>query len=194
MAHGDQSSLIFSGVFCIVWIGEAAVTLQIKLLGGKMYVYFNSLLSVRYTNSTSPAPSSSRSVSSVTRSSRLLSPPFSVHLVSPQSPEYQSIWSWWHGRWLQASASWAARELFGTGWALLCTRSSCSISRLDASVSLVRVQAVFCLSRVEEIPSPVLLKSNSSESSREFPLNTCIHTCQCMRTICRIIFKYALKS
>lgn len=38
MAHGDQSSLVFSGVFCIVWIGEAAVTLQIKLLGGKMYV------------------------------------------------------------------------------------------------------------------------------------------------------------
>jgi hypothetical protein len=36
MAHGDQSSLVFSGVFCIVWIGEAAVTLQIKLLGGKM--------------------------------------------------------------------------------------------------------------------------------------------------------------
>ena len=38
MAHGDQSSLVFSGVFCIVWIGEAAVTLQIKLLGGKMSV------------------------------------------------------------------------------------------------------------------------------------------------------------
>lgn len=36
LAHGDQSSLVFSGVFCITWIGEAAVTLQIKLLGGKM--------------------------------------------------------------------------------------------------------------------------------------------------------------
>ena len=38
IAKGDQASLVFSGVFCIVWIGEAAVTLQIKLLGGKMYV------------------------------------------------------------------------------------------------------------------------------------------------------------
>lgn len=30
--------MVFSGVFCLVWIGEAAVTLQIKLLGGKVYV------------------------------------------------------------------------------------------------------------------------------------------------------------
>jgi hypothetical protein len=37
-AQGDQSSLVFSGVFTIVWIGEAVVTLQIKLLGGNMYV------------------------------------------------------------------------------------------------------------------------------------------------------------
>lgn len=36
VAKGDQASMVFSGVFCIVWIGEAAVTLQIKLLGGKM--------------------------------------------------------------------------------------------------------------------------------------------------------------
>lgn len=35
-AHEDQSSLVFSGVFTIVWIGEAVVTLQIKLLGGNM--------------------------------------------------------------------------------------------------------------------------------------------------------------
>lgn len=41
VAHGDQSSVVFSGVFCIVWLGEAAVTLQIKLLGGKMYVGLN---------------------------------------------------------------------------------------------------------------------------------------------------------
>lgn len=38
MAKGNQSSLVFSGVFSIVWIGEAVVTLQIKLLGGNMYV------------------------------------------------------------------------------------------------------------------------------------------------------------
>lgn len=37
-AKGDQASLVFSGVFTIVWIGEAVVTLQIKLLGGHMYV------------------------------------------------------------------------------------------------------------------------------------------------------------
>lgn len=36
IAKGDQASNVFSGVFCIVWVGEAAVTLQIKLLGGKM--------------------------------------------------------------------------------------------------------------------------------------------------------------
>lgn len=29
---------MFSGVFAMVWIGEAVVTLQIKLLGGNMYV------------------------------------------------------------------------------------------------------------------------------------------------------------
>lgn len=37
-AKDDQSSLVFSGVFTIVWLGEAIVTLQIKLLGGNMYV------------------------------------------------------------------------------------------------------------------------------------------------------------
>lgn len=44
VAKGDQSSVVFSGVFCLVWIGEAAVTLQIKLLGGKMYVSMNPCL------------------------------------------------------------------------------------------------------------------------------------------------------
>ncbi len=33
---GDQKSYVFSGVFAMVWIGEAVVTLQIKLLGGNM--------------------------------------------------------------------------------------------------------------------------------------------------------------
>jgi len=31
-----QKSLAFSGVFAIIWIGEAVVTVQIKLLGGNM--------------------------------------------------------------------------------------------------------------------------------------------------------------
>jgi protein YIPF6 len=35
-ASRSQGDLIFSGVFSIVWIGEAVVTLQIKLLGGNM--------------------------------------------------------------------------------------------------------------------------------------------------------------
>jgi hypothetical protein len=37
-ASSEQSDLVFSGVFSIVWIGEAVVTLQIKLLGGNMWV------------------------------------------------------------------------------------------------------------------------------------------------------------
>jgi protein YIPF6 len=36
-AKSEQKSLVFSSVFAIVWIGEAIVTLQIKLLGGNMY-------------------------------------------------------------------------------------------------------------------------------------------------------------
>lgn len=35
-AQDEQKSVVFSGVFAIVWIGEAVVTLQIKLLGGNM--------------------------------------------------------------------------------------------------------------------------------------------------------------
>ena len=35
-AQESQKSLVFSGVFAMVWVGEAAVTLQIKLLGGNM--------------------------------------------------------------------------------------------------------------------------------------------------------------
>lgn len=37
-ARGSQKDLVFSGVFALVWIGEAVVTLQIKLLGGNMFV------------------------------------------------------------------------------------------------------------------------------------------------------------
>ena len=36
-AGGKQKDLVFSGVFALVWIGEAVVTMQIKLLGGNMY-------------------------------------------------------------------------------------------------------------------------------------------------------------
>lgn len=32
----EQMSTVFSGVFAMIWLGEAVVTLQIKLLGGNM--------------------------------------------------------------------------------------------------------------------------------------------------------------
>ncbi|KAH8912196.1 Yip1-domain-containing protein [Coniochaeta sp. PMI_546] len=35
-AKADQKDVVFSGVFALVWIGEAVVTLQIKLLGGNI--------------------------------------------------------------------------------------------------------------------------------------------------------------
>jgi protein YIPF6 len=35
-AQSKQKELVFSGVFTMVWVGEAIVTLQIKLLGGNM--------------------------------------------------------------------------------------------------------------------------------------------------------------
>lgn len=35
-ARHDQTSLVFSGVFVMVWLGEVLVTMQIKLLGGNI--------------------------------------------------------------------------------------------------------------------------------------------------------------
>lgn len=35
-AREQQGELVFSGVFATVWIGEALVTVQIKLLGGNV--------------------------------------------------------------------------------------------------------------------------------------------------------------
>lgn len=35
-ASSDQKDLVFSGVFTLIWIGEAVVAIQIKLLGGNM--------------------------------------------------------------------------------------------------------------------------------------------------------------
>ena len=43
-AREDQRSLVFSGVFATIWLGEAIVTLQIKLLGGNMYVPYSTAL------------------------------------------------------------------------------------------------------------------------------------------------------
>ena len=36
MPHTEQRDEVFSGVFAMIWLGEAIVTLQIKLLGGNM--------------------------------------------------------------------------------------------------------------------------------------------------------------
>lgn len=38
-ARPEQKDAVFSGVFAMIWLGEAVVTLQIRLLGGSMYVY-----------------------------------------------------------------------------------------------------------------------------------------------------------
>lgn len=47
-ASRSQGDLIFSGVFSIVWIGEAVVTLQIKLLGGNIS-FMQSVCIIGYT-------------------------------------------------------------------------------------------------------------------------------------------------
>ncbi|KAI9736286.1 MAG: hypothetical protein M1834_001172 [Cirrosporium novae-zelandiae] len=47
-ASEDQKSLVFSGVFSLVWIGEALVTFQIKLLGGNIS-FFQSVCIIGYT-------------------------------------------------------------------------------------------------------------------------------------------------
>ena len=39
-ASSKQKTAVFSGVFALIWIGEAVVTTQIKLLGGNMQVPF----------------------------------------------------------------------------------------------------------------------------------------------------------
>lgn len=49
-AGGKQKDLVFSGVFAMVWIGEAVVTMQIKLLGGNMYVCTVTTTFGRYAN------------------------------------------------------------------------------------------------------------------------------------------------
>ncbi|KAF1998788.1 Yip1-domain-containing protein [Amniculicola lignicola CBS 123094] len=47
-AQDEQKELVFSGIFALVWIGEAVVTLQIKLLGGNIS-FFQSISIIGYT-------------------------------------------------------------------------------------------------------------------------------------------------
>jgi hypothetical protein len=83
-AGGQQRDLVFSGVFALVWVGEVVVTMQIKLLGGNMYVSIYAILEPMLT---ATVPSSSPSRSSATHCSRLSSPQPSVPLVSPSLSE-----------------------------------------------------------------------------------------------------------
>ncbi|KAI4262499.1 MAG: hypothetical protein L6R42_002324 [Xanthoria sp. 1 TBL-2021] len=47
-ASSEQKTVVFSGVFALVWIGEAVVTAQIKLLGGNIS-FFQSVCIIGYT-------------------------------------------------------------------------------------------------------------------------------------------------
>ncbi|KAF1980406.1 Yip1-domain-containing protein [Bimuria novae-zelandiae CBS 107.79] len=47
-AKDEQKDLVFSGIFAMVWIGEAVVTMQIKLLGGNI-AFFQSVSIIGYT-------------------------------------------------------------------------------------------------------------------------------------------------
>ncbi|KAK6340850.1 hypothetical protein TWF696_009169 [Orbilia brochopaga] len=47
-AAREQATHVFSGVFAIIWIGEALVTLQIRLLGGNIS-FFQSVCVIGYT-------------------------------------------------------------------------------------------------------------------------------------------------
>ncbi|EMC93629.1 hypothetical protein BAUCODRAFT_37319 [Baudoinia panamericana UAMH 10762] len=47
-AQDDQRSLVFSGVFATIWVAEAIITMQIKLLGGNIG-FFQSICIIGYT-------------------------------------------------------------------------------------------------------------------------------------------------
>ncbi|KAF2864519.1 Yip1 domain protein [Piedraia hortae CBS 480.64] len=47
-ARPDQKSLVFSGVFALLWLAEGVITLQIKLLGGNIS-FFQSISIIGYT-------------------------------------------------------------------------------------------------------------------------------------------------
>lgn len=140
-AKSDQRDLVFSGIFAMVWIGEAVVTLQIKLLGGNMYVDRTSFQ--RLHANTRRVPSSSPSPSSATRCSRSSSPRCSVQWACPCWSGSPSILFSSRGRWRQASASWAARAWSGTvleSQYTLCLSSTLRWAASASSVDLVAVK------------------------------------------------------
>jgi len=109
-ARADQKDVVFSGVFAMVWIGEAVVTLQIKLLGGNMWVPLlcHSRPDTALTTAPSPARLPRACVLSATRSSRSSSRRCCPSSRCRRSPASPSTWSSWAGRWPRASASWGA--------------------------------------------------------------------------------------
>lgn len=92
-AQPEQKQLVFSGVFTMVWVGEAVVTFQIKLLGGNMYVptlslylcrssqlltYSQFILPIRIAHRLHPLPTGHR-ISLLRRETTLDRPDTSVH-------------------------------------------------------------------------------------------------------------------
>lgn len=49
-ARSEQTGAVFSGVFAMIWLGEAVVTTQLKLLGGNMSVPLISSLKITHFN------------------------------------------------------------------------------------------------------------------------------------------------
>lgn len=47
LAPNNQSSIVFSGIFCVIWLGQVIVTLNIKLLGGTIS-FFHALCVTGY--------------------------------------------------------------------------------------------------------------------------------------------------
>lgn len=95
-AREKQAERVFSGVFAMIWIAEAVVTLQIKLLGGNMYVLFcqTGLTSTNH----DAVHSSSRSPSLATRSSQWSSLPSCQPFKCRPLSGYRSTVFWVYGR------------------------------------------------------------------------------------------------
>ena len=108
-AQESQKSFVFSGVFSMIWIGEAVITFQIKLLGGNMQVSQSSMW--KHSANLTSDRSSNPCVSLVT-----LFFPWSLRLYSvlstyQQLPEFQCILYSLHGLWLRVLVSLVVREL-----------------------------------------------------------------------------------
>lgn len=151
-ASASQKDLVFSGVFAMVWIGEAVVTLQIKLLGGNMSVnprlslivsfvpplaspscLFSGTWLTRLIHNTAHLHKAYASLA--TRCSRSSSPLSFRHSTSTGSPGSPSIWCSSAGLWRPASASSVAAASSITESALLSIHCSSFTWDWDVSAS-----------------------------------------------------------